>query len=277
VEPEATTDALQLFFNRAGRYALLTPAQEVELAKRIERGDREAKDAMINANLRLVISIAKRYQGSGLPLLDLVQEGTLGLIRAVEKFDWRRGFKFSTYATWWIRQAVQRGVANRADTIRVPIHVSDRVRKLARAEAELTAKLGREPTEHELARATKLKLEHVREARDVARSVTSLDRPVGDDGETVLGDLVPGESDAPEEELEETFRAEAVRRALSTLPAPEREVIELRFGLGDEGPQSLEEISRRLALPRERVRGLEASALDRLAESESLDFLAEAA
>ena len=151
-EPEATTDGMQLFFNRIGRYPLLTPAQEVELAKRVERGDAAAKDAMINANLRLVVSIAKRYQGHGLPLLDLVQEGMFGLIRAVEKFDWRRGFKFSTYATWWIRQAVQRGVANRADTIRVPVHVGDRARKLARAENELRAKLGRDPTEEELAR-----------------------------------------------------------------------------------------------------------------------------
>src|SRR5437667_4155001 len=173
----ATTDALQLFLNEAGRWPLLTAGEEVELAKRIERGDKEAKDRMINSNLRLVVSIAKRYQGHGISLLDLIQEGIIGLIRAVEKFDWRRGFKFSTYATWWIRQAVQRGVANKSRTIRIPVHIVEREQKLARAERELLRELGRGPTEEELAERAKLPLKQVREVRQAARAVTSLDKP----------------------------------------------------------------------------------------------------
>jgi RNA polymerase primary sigma factor len=276
-EPQDTADALQLFFNRIGRYKLLTAREEVELAKRVERGDKDAKDAMINANLRLVVSIAKRYQGNGLPLLDLIQEGIFGLVRAVEKFDWRKGYKFSTYATWWIRQAVQRGVANRAETIRVPIHVADRARKAARAEGELTTKLGREPTEEEIAAAAKISLEHLREAREAARAVTSLDRPLGDDGETSLGDVLAVGTETTEDELADTFRADAVRSALAGLTDRERMVIELRFGLAGEGPLSLDEIGKRLELTRERIRQLEAKALDRLAESEALELLAEAA
>jgi RNA polymerase primary sigma factor len=180
----ATTDALQLFLNEAARYPLLTAAEEVELAKAIERGDREAKDRMINSNLRLVVSIAKKYQGHGLSLLDLIQEGIIGLIRAVEKFDWRRGFKFSTYATWWIRQAVQRGVANKARTIRLPVHIVEREQRIARAERELTLKLERTPTDEEIAKAAKLPLKQVREVRKAARAVTSLDRPIGAEGES---------------------------------------------------------------------------------------------
>src|SRR3712207_3037324 len=170
-----TTDALQLFLNEAGRYPLLTAEQEVELAKRIERGDKEAKDLMINSNLRLVVSIAKKYQGHGLSLLDLIQEGIIGLIRGVEKFDWRRGYKFSTYATWWIRQAVQRGVANKSRTIRLPVHIVEREQKIARAERELTLKLERAPTDEEVAKTAKLPLKHVKEVRAAARAVTSLD------------------------------------------------------------------------------------------------------
>src|SRR6266571_4748491 len=182
----ATTDALQLFLNEAARYPLLTAEEEVELAKRVERGDKQAKDRMINSNLRLVVSIAKRYQGHGVALLDLIQEGTIGLIRAVEKFDWRRGFKFSTYATWWIRQAVQRGVANKARTIRIPTHVVEREMRIARAERELTTRLGREPTDEELAKRTRLSIKHIREARAAPRAVTSLDRPIGADNEGTL-------------------------------------------------------------------------------------------
>src|ERR671937_1432294 len=193
----ATTDALQLFLNEAGRYKLLTAEEEVELAKRIEHGDKAAKDLMINSNLRLVVSIAKRYQGHGLSLLDLTQEGIIGLIRAVEKFDWRRGFKFSTYATWWIRQAVQRGVANKSRTIRIPVHIVEREQKISRAERELTAKLERPPTDEEISRATKLSLKHVREVRAAARAVTSLDKPVGQEGDTNFGDLFAGESTEP--------------------------------------------------------------------------------
>src|SRR5678815_2418434 len=202
----ATTDALQLFMNEVGRYPLLTAKEEVELAKRIERGDREAKERMINSNLRLVVSIAKKYQGHGLSLLDLIQEGIIGLIRAVEKFDWRKGFKFSTYATWWIRQAVQRGVANKARTIRMPVHIVDRERKISKAERELHVKLGRPPTLEEIAKEAKLPLKQVREVQNAARAVTSLDRPVGSESDTSLGELVSGEDAPPEEELEVSFR-----------------------------------------------------------------------
>src|SRR5215475_6832753 len=187
-----TTDSLQLFLNEAGRYPLLTAAEEVELAKRIERGDMRAKDRMINSNLRLVVSIAKKYQGHGLSLLDLIQEGIIGLIRAVEKFDWRRGFKFSTYATWWIRQAVQRGVANKARMIRIPVHIVEREQRIGRAERELVVKLERQPTEEEVAKQAKLPLKQVREVRQAARAITSLDRPIGE-GEGAFGDLFAAE------------------------------------------------------------------------------------
>src|SRR5438876_11741962 len=201
----ATTDALQLFLNEAGRYRLLTASEEVELAKRIERGDKAAKDLMINSNLRLVVSIAKKYQGHGISLLDLIQEGIIGLIRAVEKFDWRRGFKFSTYATWWIRQAVQRGVANKSRTIRIPVHIVEREQKIARAERDLTLKLGRAPTDGEVAKQAKLSPKHVAEVRAAARAVTSLDRPVGEEGDMRYGDLFAGESREPMEEVHLSF------------------------------------------------------------------------
>ena len=272
----STTDALQLFFNEAGRYRLLTAAEEVELAKRVERGDREAKDLMINSNLRLVISIAKRYQGHELPLLDLIQEGIIGLIRAVEKFDWRKGFKFSTYATWWIRQAVQRGVANKARTIRIPVHISERERRIARAERELRAKLGRDPTDREVAEEAKLPLDQLNEVRRAARAVTSLDRPVGEDGNATYGDIVAKEqAPPPEEEVRVTLGREALDRALADLPDREREVVKLRYGLnGDGNPASLEEIGRRLGITRERVRQVEAKALERLAVNRELEGLA---
>src|SRR5256712_11904160 len=196
-----TTDSLQLFLNEAGRYPLLTAAEEVELAKAIERGDRAAKDRMVNSNLRLVVSIAKKYQGHGLSLLDLIQEGIIGLIRAVEKFDWRRGFKFSTYATWWIRQAVQRGVANKSRTIRIPVPIVEREQKIARAERALMTTLEREPTDEEIAEKSKLSLKHVQEVRAAARAVTSLDRPVGTEGEAAFGDLIAGEDTEPSEEV----------------------------------------------------------------------------
>src|SRR5438128_3485116 len=197
----ATTDALQLFLNEAGRYKLLTAQEEVELAKRIERGDKGAKDLMINSNLRLVVSIAKKYQGHGISLLDLIQEGIIGLIRAVEKFDWRRGYKFSTYATWWIRQAVQRGVANKSRTIRIPVHIVEREQKIARAERDLAAQLERQPTDEEIAKKTALKVRHVREVREAARAVTSLDKPLADDSDSSLGDVVATTEHDFEEEL----------------------------------------------------------------------------
>ena len=218
----ATTDALQLFLNEAGRYKLLTAEEEVELAKRIERGDKEAKDLMINSNLRLVVSIAKRYQGHGLSLLDLIQEGIIGLIRAVEKFDYRKGFKFSTYATWWIRQAVQRGVANKSRTIRIPVHIVEREQKIARAERELVAKLGRQPTDQELAKAAKLPLKQVREVKAAARAVTSLDKPIGDDDSGSFGDLFAADQVHTEEEVEISLREETLRKALDELPERER-------------------------------------------------------
>ena len=271
---ESTTDALQLFLNEMGRYALLSAEEEVELAKRIERGDKEAKDLMVNSNLRLVVSIAKKYQGHGLSLLDLIQEGIIGLIRAVEKFDWRKGFKFSTYATWWIRQAVQRGVANKAREIRIPVHIVDRERKIARAERELMAKLGRPPDENEIAKAAKLPLKQVREVREAARAVTSLDRPVGDEGETSFGELVAGDEPAPDERLRVSLEEDTLRRAVASLPDRQQEVLKLRYGLnGDGDPHSLEEIGRQMGLTRERVRQLEAQALERLAVNREIEAL----
>jgi RNA polymerase primary sigma factor len=270
----ATTDALQLFLNEAGRWPLLTKEEEVELAKRIERGDREAKERMINSNLRLVVSIAKKYQGHGLSLLDLIQEGIIGLIRAVEKFDWRRGFKFSTYATWWIRQAVQRGVANKARTIRIPVHIADREQRIARAERALAPKLGRQPTEEEVARQAKLPLKQVREVRQAARAITSLDRPVGSENEAALGDLLAAEQAPPEEEVTVSLEQDVLRRAVAQLPEREREVVKRRYGLnGDRDPASLEAIGRELGLTRERVRQIEARALEQLAVNREVEAL----
>jgi RNA polymerase primary sigma factor len=275
----ATTDALQLFLNEAARYPLLTAAEEVELAKLIERGDKAAKDRMINSNLRLVVSIAKKYQGHGLSLLDLIQEGIIGLIRAVEKFDWRRGFKFSTYATWWIRQAVQRGVANKARTIRIPVHIAERETKIARAERELAAKLDRPPTDAEIAKHAKLSTKHVREVRSAARAVTSLDKPLGDAGDGgALGDLFASEERQPDEEVHVSLQEEVLHRALAELPERERNVLKLRYGLdGDSDPKSLEEIGRILGLTRERVRQIEMRALEHLAMHREVGALGEAA
>jgi RNA polymerase primary sigma factor len=272
-----TTDSLQLFLNEAGRYALLTAAEEVELAKRIERGDRRAKDTMINANLRLVVSIAKKYQGHGLSLLDLIQEGIIGLIRAVEKFDWRRGYKFSTYATWWIRQAVQRGVANKSRTIRIPVHIVEREQKIARAERELTSRLERPPTDVEVAKAAKLSLKHVRETRAAARAVASLDKPLGDEGGTAFGDIVAVHETDVEEEVVVGLGEDALRGAVEKLPDREKRVIKLRYGMiGDCEPVSLETIGRELGLTRERVRQIETQALARLAREREIAALAPA-
>jgi RNA polymerase primary sigma factor len=274
----ATTDALQLFLNEAARWPLLTAEEEVELAKRIERGDQEAKERMINSNLRLVVSIAKRYQGHDLHLLDLIQEGIIGLIRAVEKFDWRRGFKFSTYATWWIRQAVQRGVANKSRTIRIPVHIVEREQKISRAERELATQLGRQPSEQEVAKRAKLPLKQVREVRQVARAVTSLDKPIGSENEGSFGELVASDRETPEEEVTYSLQEKALRRAVADLPEREREIVKLRYGLnGDHDPKSLEAIGRELGLTRERVRQIETAALERLAVHRELDAVSDAA
>jgi RNA polymerase primary sigma factor len=273
----ATTDALQLFLNEIRRYPLLTAAEEVELAKRIEQGDLEAKERMINSNLRLVVSIAKKYQGQELSLLDLIQEGIFGLIRAAEKFDWRKGYKFSTYATFWIRQAIQRGLANKARTIRIPVHIGQRERKIARAERELLTKLGRDPTDEEIATLAELPLPQVEEVREAARTVTSLDRPVGEEGETALGELLEGGAPPVDEEVEVSLSEQLLRRTIEELPEPERNVIRLRYGINGDDPQPLRETGRRLGLSAERVRQLESKALKRLATRRELEALREVA
>ena len=267
-------DSLQLFLADVGRHKLLTAAEEVTLAKAIERGDPSAKRRMIESNLRLVVSIAKGYRGLGVPFLDLIQEGTLGLNRAVEKFDWRRGYKFSTYATWWIRQSVQRAVANHARTIRVPVHVVERQQKLSRAARRLEVELGREATKDELAEATGLPIQHVDEALGAAQASVSLNQTVGADDEGELGDLFADREAAdPFDEAEESLRRQGVRRALDALPERERRILELRFGFEGE-PWTLEAIGHELDLTRERVRQLEGQALSRLAALRELAGLA---
>jgi len=267
-------DSLQLFLADIGRHKLLTAAEEVMLAKAIERGDLTAKRRMIESNLRLVVSIAKGYRGLGVPFLDLIQEGTLGLNRAVEKFDWRRGYKFSTYATWWIRQSVQRAVANHARTIRVPVHVVERQQKLGRAARRLEVELGREATKEELAEATGLPIQHVDEALGAAQASVSLNQTVGADDEGELGDLFADREAAdPFEEAEESLRRQGVRRALDALPERERRILELRFGFEGE-PWTLEAIGHELDLTRERVRQLEGQALARLAALRELQTAA---
>jgi RNA polymerase primary sigma factor len=266
-----TTDSLQLFLNEIGRYPLLTAEEEVELAKRIERGDAAAKERMINSNLRLVVSIAKRYQGHDLSLLDLIQEGVLGLIRATEKFDWRRGFKFSTYATWWIRQAVQRGVQNKSRTIRVPVHVADLERRAARSERELTGRLGRQPTEEEVAVAVKIPLDKLRQAREAVRTLTSLDRPLGESDAATLGDLIPGPEDDPATEVAVSLDSGALDHALASLSPEQRRVLELRFGLAEDvKPVSLTTAGQELGVSAHRVRELERSALEQLSRNREL-------
>src|SRR3954454_8479976 len=231
-ENTETTDSFQLFLNQAAHYPLLTAQEEVELAQRIERGDLEAKERLINSNVRLVISNARRYQGLGLSMQDLVQEAMLGLIRAAEKFDWRRGYKFSTYATLWIRQAIQRGLDNTGRPVRIPAPIAQRERTVNRVESELSSSLNREPTEEEIAERAKLPLDEVKAVRDLTRVTTSLDAPVGDDGDTTLGEFRAEASESVEAEVDEREQENAVTAALATLPEDERRVIELRFGTG---------------------------------------------
>jgi RNA polymerase primary sigma factor len=283
VEPHTfagtTTDALQLFLNELGRYPLLTAAEEIELAKRIERGDLAAKERMILSNLRLVVSIAKKYQGADLPLLDLIQEGIFGLVRAAEKFDWRKGYKFSTYATFWIRQAIQRGIETKARTIRIPIHVGQRERKIAKAERELAAQLGRVPTDEEIAKHAELQPEHVRDAREAARTITSLDRPVGEEGETAFGDRLPAEGPLPDEEVSISLAEEALRRAVERLPDIEQQVVKLRYGIdgGNASPTPLRETAERVGMTPAEVRRVESKALQRLSLERELEAIRDAA
>ncbi len=274
---ERTTDAMSLFLQEVARHPLLTREQEVELAKRIERGDLKAKEQLVNSNLRLVISNARKYQGLDLPLLDLIQEGILGLIRATEKFDYRKGYKFSTYATFWIRESIQRAIANRARTIRIPVHIGQRERKIGRVQRELQARLGREPTDEEVAAGAELSVREVREAHDTARVVTSLDRPVGEDEDTSLGALLESGEPSPEEEVEISLQQDAVRNALERLPEREREVVRLRYGIDGDDPTPLREAGRRLGISSEEVRRIERRALAELAESRELEALRPAA
>ena len=275
---DPTLDSLQLLLREAGRFQLLTPAEEIELAKRIEKGDLAAKDRMINSNLRLVVANARRYQGQGLALGDLIQEGMLGLIRAVEKFDWRKGFRFSTYATLWIRQAIGRALDEQGRTIRVPISIAQRERKVANAEKALATRLGRAPTLEETAAEAELTPEQVQELRDVTRTVTSLDRPIGEDNDTGLGAVLPAEGAPIEEEVEVTLRNDTVRAVVSQLPEAEREVIQLRFGLnGDREPVSVREAARRLGVRPADVQRIERHGLEELALRREVAALREAA
>jgi RNA polymerase primary sigma factor len=254
------TDSLQLFLKEIARYRLLTPHEEITLSKRIERGDRRAKERLINSNLRLVVSIAKKHQGRDLAMLDLIQEGIIGLIRAAEKFDWRKGCRFSTYASWWVREAIERGVANRARMIRMPVYMIDRERMVTRIERALTAELGRGPTDAEVAAVANIPVEQVHEVRGYARSVTSLDKPVGEDGLTSFGELIESDDAEPAEEVETTMRKEAVRRALAKVPRAEREVLRLRYGIGCDA-RTLDSAAACLGISRDRVRRLEARGL----------------
>ncbi len=276
-ETPDTTDTLQLFFAEARKYPLLTAEEEVELAKRIERGDLAAKERMINSNLRLVISVARRYQGQGLPLPDLIQEGMLGLIRAVEKFDWRKGFKFSTYGTLWIRQAIGRGLANSSRTVRLPVHIGAQARKIVDAERKLSARLGRSPRLDEIADEVGLPLEEVEEILRADRAPTSLDQGVGEDGDTSLGDLIARDEEGPDEQVASQLSHELLRRKVEELPEPERKVVTLRFGIGRDQPGSIAETGRRLGLSERKVRELERRALQRLADDEALAELRDAA
>ena len=264
-EREISTDALQLFLKDIGRVDLLTAAQEVELAKRIERGDHGAKQEMVEANLRLVVSIAKRYRNQGLPFLDLIQEGTIGLVRAAEKFDHRKGFKFSTYATWWIRQAVARALADKARTIRMPVHVVEKLNKISRAERKLRADYGREPTSFEIGRELEIDIEEVEQIRRSAQTPVSLEKPVGDEEESEFGHFITDETvPLPDEAAEVTLRKEALKKILGTLSLRERQVLELRYGLDGQHPRTLDEVGRTFNVTRERIRQIENQSLKKL-------------
>ena len=271
---EAPRDSLDLFLRDAGRRPLLTAAQEVRLTKLVERGDPGAKQTMIESNLRLVVSIAKNYRHQGLPFLDLIQEGTLGLMRAVDKFDWRRGYKFSTYATWWISQAVARGLADKGRTIRMPVHMVERRQHLDRAERMLSVELGRDPTLQEMADRAGLSLQQALAVEVAARASTSLDQPLVAEGDALFGDMIAGDGPLPEDRVDSTFRSEALCDALALLGEREHTVIALRFGLHCTEPKTLAEIGRRLGFSRERARQLERNALQQLAQLREMEPLA---
>ena len=258
LKPDMTTDSLQLFLKDIGKVRLLTAAEEVELAKRIERGDLDAKQKMVESNLRLVVSIAKNYRNQGLPFLDLIQEGTLGLVRAAEKFDYRKGFKFSTYATWWIRQAIARALADKARTIRIPVHVVEKLNKIGRAERKLVTELGREPTPEEIAEVTGIEPEEVDSIKRSAQAPVSLEKPVGDEEESEFGQFIADErAESPFERAAELLTKEALKEALENLSYRERRVLELRYGLGGEHPRTLDEVGRTFNVTRERIRQIE--------------------
>jgi len=265
LKPEGTTDGLQLFLRDIGKVRLLTAQQEVALAKRIERGDVDAKRKMVESNLRLVVSIAKNYRNQGLPFLDLIQEGTLGLVRAAEKFDYRRGFKFSTYATWWIRQAIARALADKARTIRIPVHIVEKLNRIGRAERKLVTGLGREPTLEEIAEVAGVEPEEVESIKRSAQAPISLEKPVGDDEQSEFGQLIADDgAESPYERAVEILTKEALREALQNLSYRERRVLELRYGIGGEHPRTLDEIGRTFNVTRERIRQIENHAVKKL-------------
>jgi len=265
LKPDMTTDSLQLFLKDIGKVRLLTAQEEVDLAKRIERGDLDAKQKMVESNLRLVVSIAKNYRNQGLPFLDLIQEGTLGLVRAAEKFDYRKGFKFSTYATWWIRQAIARALADKARTIRIPVHVVEKLNKIGRAERKLVTELGREPTADEIAEVTGIDPEEVDSIKRSAQAPVSLEKPVGDEEESEFGQFIADErAESPYERAAEILTKEALREALENLSYRERRVLELRYGLGGEHPRTLDEVGRTFNVTRERIRQIENQSLKKL-------------
>jgi RNA polymerase primary sigma factor len=265
VDTEFSADSLQLFLKDVGKVDLLTAAQEVELAKRIEKGDHRAKQEMVEANLRLVVSIAKRYRNQGLPFLDLIQEGTIGLVRAAEKFDWRKGYKFSTYATWWIRQAVARALADKARTIRMPVHVVEKLNKIMRTERKLRSEKGREPTSAEIAHDLDMTLEEVESIRRTSQAPISLEKPVGDEEESEFGQFIEDENTPlPDEAADTAFRAEALAKCLGALSYRERRVLELRYGLNGEQPRTLDEVGRAFQVTRERIRQIENQGLKKL-------------
>jgi RNA polymerase primary sigma factor len=275
---EQTTDALQLFFNELRKHPLLSKEEEIELAKAIERGDLEAKERLINSNLRLVVSNARRYMRQDLNLLDLIQEGIFGLIRATEKFDWRKGYKFSTYATFWIRQAIQRALENKERTIRIPNQVAQRERKVMRIERELSTKLGRDPTTEEVAKEAELTPEEVDEVRELSRVVTSLDRPIGEeDGGANLGEMVADERSGPADEVAMSLEGDILERAIAELPEPEQQVIRLRYGINGDEPTPVREASRKLELKQAELRELESRALSRLARLREVEALRDVA